>query len=53
MVIQTLNVLATLDYPNFEVLVIDNNTGIPRCGGRCEDYCAQLGERFRFFHSRP
>ena len=26
MVIQTLNALARLDYPNFEVIILDNNT---------------------------
>ena len=39
-----------LDYPNFEVIVIDNNTKDPAVWRPVQDYCAQLGERFRFFH---
>ncbi|SKA20686.1 Glycosyltransferase, catalytic subunit of cellulose synthase and poly-beta-1,6-N-acetylglucosamine synthase [Enhydrobacter aerosaccus] len=50
MVIQTLDSLAALDYPNFEVIVIDNNTKDPAVWRPVQDYCAQLGERFRFFH---
>jgi cellulose synthase/poly-beta-1,6-N-acetylglucosamine synthase-like glycosyltransferase len=50
MVIQTLDSLAKLDYPDFEVIVIDNNTKDPAVWRPVQDYCAQLGERFRFFH---
>ena len=50
MVIQTLDSLAALDYPNFEVIVIDNNTKDPAVWRPVQDYCASLGERFRFFH---
>jgi len=50
MVIQTLDALAALDYPNFEVLVIDNNTKDEAVWKPLEDYCAKLGTRFRFFH---
>ena len=50
MVIQTLDSLAALDYPDFEVIVIDNNTKDPAVWRPVQDYCAQLGERFRFFH---
>ncbi|WP_207458571.1 glycosyltransferase [Azospirillum sp. SYSU D00513] len=50
MVIQTLDALARLDYPNFEVLLIDNNTKDPAVWKPVEAYCAQLGPRFRFFH---
>ena len=39
-----------LDYPDFEVIVIDNNTKDPAVWRPVQDYCAQLGERFRFFH---
>jgi len=35
MMIETLNALAALDYPDFEVIVIDNNTKDRRCGNRC------------------
>ncbi|WP_207436441.1 glycosyltransferase, partial [Sabulibacter ruber] len=43
MVIQTLDALARLDYPNFEVLLIDNNTKDPAVWKPVEAYCAQLG----------
>jgi len=50
MVMQTLDALAALDYPNFEVLVIDNNTKDEAIWKPLEDYCAKLGSQFRFFH---
>lgn len=50
MVIDTLNALAAMDYPNFEVLVIDNNTKDEEVWKPLEAHCAQLGPRFRFFH---
>jgi cellulose synthase/poly-beta-1,6-N-acetylglucosamine synthase-like glycosyltransferase/exo-beta-1,3-glucanase (GH17 family) len=50
MVMQTLNALARLDYPNFEVLIIDNNTKDEAVWRPVEAFCHQLGERFRFFH---
>ena len=50
MVMQTLNALAKLDYPNFEVLIIDNNTRDEAVWRPVEAFCHQLGERFRFFH---
>src|SRR5471032_325226 len=50
MVMQTLDSLAALDYPNFEVIMIDNNTKDPAVWRPVQDYCAQLGERFKFFH---
>ncbi len=50
MVIETLNSLARLDYPDFEVLVIDNNTTDEALWRPVETHCAALGERFRFFH---
>lgn len=50
MVIETLNALAQLDYPNFEVLVIDNNTKDDEVWKPLEEHCAKLGSRFRFFH---
>ncbi|MDD4616853.1 MAG: glycosyltransferase [Alphaproteobacteria bacterium] len=50
MVKETLDALAKLDYPNFEVLVIDNNTKDDAVWKPLEAYCAQLGPRFRFFH---
>ncbi|WP_431284294.1 glycosyltransferase [Humitalea sp. 24SJ18S-53] len=50
MVAQTLNALAALDYANFEVLVIDNNTTDPRLWEPVERHCLRLGQKFRFFH---
>jgi exo-beta-1,3-glucanase (GH17 family)/cellulose synthase/poly-beta-1,6-N-acetylglucosamine synthase-like glycosyltransferase len=50
---ETLDALAALDYPNYEVLVIDNNTKDPAVWEPVEEYCATLGERFRFFHVDP
>jgi len=50
MVILTLDSLARLDYANFEVLVVDNNTGDERLWRPVEAHVAKLGPRFRFFH---
>jgi cellulose synthase/poly-beta-1,6-N-acetylglucosamine synthase-like glycosyltransferase/exo-beta-1,3-glucanase (GH17 family) len=50
MVIETLNALARLDYDNFEVIVLDNNTPEPQTWAPVEAHCTALGERFRFFH---
>ena len=52
-VIATLDALARLRYPNFEVLVIDNNTEDPGLWRPVETHCRRLGERFRFFHVAP
>jgi len=50
MVIETLEHLAKLDYENFEVIVLDNNTKDEAVWRPVEAYCATLGPRFRFFH---
>lgn len=50
MVIETLNALAALDYPNFEVIVVDNNTKDETVWKPLEKHCRKLGSRFRFFH---
>jgi len=50
MVMETLNALAAMDYPNFEVLVVDNNTKDEAVWKPLEEHCAKLGPRFRFFH---
>ena len=49
-VIATLDRLAALDYPNYEVLVIDNNTSDPHLWQPVRAHCDQLGDRFRFLH---
>ena len=53
MLIRTLNALAKLDYPNYEVLLIDNNTKDPAVWKPVQAHCEKLGERFRFFHKDP
>jgi cellulose synthase/poly-beta-1,6-N-acetylglucosamine synthase-like glycosyltransferase len=53
MVIETLQALARLDYPSFEVLVVDNNTRDEAVWRPVQAYCERLGERFRFFHVAP
>lgn len=50
MVGETLAALAKLDYENYEVLVLDNNTTDPEIWQPVRDYCAKLGPKFRFFH---
>lgn len=53
MLIDTLNALARLDYPNFEVIVVDNNTANEATWQPVQAHCKLLGERFRFFHVKP
>jgi exo-beta-1,3-glucanase (GH17 family)/cellulose synthase/poly-beta-1,6-N-acetylglucosamine synthase-like glycosyltransferase len=53
MVKQTLDALANLDYPDFEVLIIDNNTKDPAVWEPVQAYCETLGPRFKFFHVAP
>jgi cellulose synthase/poly-beta-1,6-N-acetylglucosamine synthase-like glycosyltransferase len=53
MLIETLNGLASLDYENYEVLVVDNNTRDPAVWRPVEQHCRNLGPRFRFFHVSP
>ncbi|GGB43603.1 glycosyl transferase [Tistrella bauzanensis] len=50
---ETLTALARLDYPDFEVLVIDNNTKDEAVWRPLERICEELGPRFRFFHVSP
>ena len=53
MVILTIDSLAALDYENFEVLVIDNNTKLDEVWQPVEEHCRKLGNKFRFFHLNP
>jgi len=53
MMIETLDALAKLDYPDFEVLVIDNNTRDEAVWRPVQLHCEKLGARFRFFHVAP
>lgn len=53
MLIETLDALARLDYPNYEVLVVDNNTKDPEIWTPVQAHCEKLGARFRFSHEDP
>jgi cellulose synthase/poly-beta-1,6-N-acetylglucosamine synthase-like glycosyltransferase len=46
----TLEALAALDYPNFMVQVVDNNTADPAVWRPLEALCQKLGPNFRFIH---
>src|SRR3982075_1679478 len=48
---QTLDAVARLDYPNFECVVIINNTPDPEFWQPIQDHCRALGERFKFIHA--
>src|SRR5215475_2617733 len=50
MVIETLNSLAAIDYDNYEVIVLDNNTKDEAVWKPVEAHCSALGSRFHFFH---
>ena len=50
MVMQTLNALSRLDYPNFEVIVLDNNTSDDSLWRPVASHCQALGAKFRFYH---
>ena len=50
MVKETLDKLAKLDYKNYEVIVIDNNTKDRSLRQPVKEHCEFLGEKFRFFH---
>ncbi len=52
LVIETLNALAALDYPCFEVILIDNNTADAAKWRPVKAHMAALGPRFRFAHRR-
>lgn len=49
-VIATLDSLANLNHPNYEVIVLDNNTPDPALYEPVRRHCQKLGSRFRFFH---
>jgi exo-beta-1,3-glucanase (GH17 family)/cellulose synthase/poly-beta-1,6-N-acetylglucosamine synthase-like glycosyltransferase len=53
MMVETLDALSRLDYPSFEVLVIDNNTQNENVWRPVQQHCKKLGARFRFFHVSP
>ncbi|MET0221795.1 MAG: glycosyltransferase [Tardiphaga sp.] len=47
----TLDAVAALDYPNFECVVIINNTPDPAYWQPIQDHCRTLGERFIFINA--
>jgi exo-beta-1,3-glucanase (GH17 family)/cellulose synthase/poly-beta-1,6-N-acetylglucosamine synthase-like glycosyltransferase len=47
---QTLDAIARLDYPNFECIVIINNTPSPAMWQPIEEHCRTLGDRFKFLN---
>ncbi len=47
----TLDAVARLDYPNFECVVIINNTPDPAFWQPIQDHCRTLGERFKFINA--
>src|SRR5207237_4591071 len=46
----TLDAVARLDYPNFECIVVINNTPDPAFWRPIEDHCRVLGDRFKFIN---
>jgi len=48
---QTLDAVSRLDYPNFECVVIINNTPDPTFWQPIQDHCRTLGERFKFINA--
>ena len=46
----TLDAVAHLDYPNFECVVVINNTPDPAFWLPIEEHCRALGERFKFIN---
>ncbi len=47
---KTLKSLAELNYPNFEVLVVDNNTPLQATWRPLEEICRKLGPNFHCLH---
>ena len=51
MLAQTLDAVARLEYPNWECVVVINNTPDPAFWRPIEDHCAALGDRFKFINA--
>ncbi len=49
-VISTIDALAKISYPNFEVIILDNNTSDPAIWKPVEEYVKGLPDHFRFYH---
>ena len=52
LLIETIKAVERIDYPDFEIVVIDNNTKDPAVWGPVEEYCKGR-ERIRFVHVDP
>jgi len=52
LLIETIKAVERIDYPDFEIVVIDNNTSDRSVYGPVEDYCRDR-ERVRFVHVAP
>lgn len=48
---ETLEALSKLEYKNFEVVIIDNNTKDENIWKPVQKFAGMLGEKFRFFHT--
>jgi len=48
---QTLDAVAKLQYPNFECVVVINNTPDPTFWQPIENHCRELGDRFKFVNA--
>lgn len=53
MVKLTIDSLLALDYPNLEILVLDNNTKKEEVWRPVEEYCARFPDKVKFFHLAP
>ncbi|WP_236195366.1 glycosyltransferase [Pseudomonas glycinae] len=53
LVTATLDALEKLNYENYEVIVVDNNTKDSRLWRPVQSHCQALGDRFRFYHVDP
>ncbi len=49
---QTLDAVAALDYPDWECVVVVNNTPDPAFWMPVEEHCRTLGERFKFINAQ-
>ena len=52
LLIETIKAVERIDYPNFEIVVMDNNTKDPAVWGPVEEYCRDR-PRVRFVHVAP
>jgi cellulose synthase/poly-beta-1,6-N-acetylglucosamine synthase-like glycosyltransferase len=52
LLIETIKAAERIDYPNFEIVVIDNNTNDPAVWGPVEEYC-RTRPRVKFVHVAP